>query len=366
LILIQFSLWGRNILYPRVSFAYIPAPQIKVKIAQGKSFTISAKSAYEIQAEGKSRIFYQPIQIKLNLMGISINGDIWGEKVEIKPATGSLCEVNKREYRGAIIIRKNQDILEVINKLSLEEYLYGLIKLEISPNWPLPTLCAQAIVARTYALRKLWSGETLISSDSQDQVYGGMQAEDPRGRIAVDLTRGEILTFQGAPINAVYHASSGGYLASSKEVWEEDFPYLIAKKDPFSTDSPYQNWTVEIPKGYLEWLLKRAGFQVENVSSIEVIEKDSSGRVKVLLILSKKGVQYISGRKLREVVGFDLLRSTLFEVKNRKYEFIFKGHGWGHGVGMSQWGAAKMGKMGYTTEEILQFYYPGTKIHKAY
>ena len=86
----------------------------------------------------------------------------------------------------------------------------------------------------------------------------------------------------------------------------------------------------------------------------------------MLLILHKDGSQSLSGRVLREIIGFDRLRSTRFDVEQRGNELIFRGQGWGHGVGMSQWGAAKMGEMNYTTEEILQFYYPGTEIHKVY
>lgn len=241
-----------------------------------------------------------------------------------------------------------------------------MIKLEVSPEWPLPTLCAQAIAARTYALRKLWEDNSSITNLPQHQVYGGVKAEDPRGRIAVDLTRGEILIYQGEPANAVYHASSGGHTASSKEVWGKDFPYLKAQKDPFSISSPYQNWTYKVSKTWLEKMLQRAGFRLKKIKSLKIIEKDSSHRAKLLLILSSEQSQIISGRELREIMGFDLLRSTLFEVENRKDEIIFKGHGWGHGVGMSQWGAANMGKIGYSTEQILRFYYPGCKIQKAY
>lgn len=366
LTLAQLNTWGENKLCSNASFAYTPAPSVKVKIARGKDFIVSASSFYQIKAKQKSRIFHQPVQIKPHPAGISINGEMWGEEVRIEPAAGSFCQINQKEYRGIIIIKEDEGTLEVINKLSVEKYLYGLMKLEISPGWALSTLCAQAIVARTYALRKLRKGDTLITSLSQDQVYGGVAAEDPRGRIAVDLTTGEILVYQGNPINALYHACSGGYLTSSKEVWGKDFPYLRAHKDPFSINCPYQKWTVKISTTQLKKMLQEAGFQLKKIKALKIVDKDTSSRAKVLLVSSKQRTQSISGRKLREIIGFNLLRSTLFEVKNRKDEIIFRGRGWGHGVGMSQWGAARMGKLGYSVEEILQFYYPGTEIHKAY
>ncbi|MBE0477813.1 SpoIID/LytB domain-containing protein [Candidatus Aerophobetes bacterium] len=367
LVFAQLNPWGENKLYPEACFAYLPTPHISVRIARGEDFSISATSSYLIRNNERSSILSQPTHIKPSPEGISINGKIWGENIWIEPTSGSLCKLNERRYRGAFIItQRDKSILEVINRVSLEEYLYGLIKMEISPGWPLATLLAQAIAARTYALRKLWEEDLVMSDSIQHQVYGGVEAEDPRGTIAVDLTRGEILTYEGKPINALYHASSGGYLTSSKEVWGEDFPYLQAKKDPFSIISPYQDWTLKLSGSDLEKMLQVAGFSIKKIKALTIIEKDASRRVKLLLISSEGKTSYISGRKLREIIGFNLLRSTFFEVENKKDEFIFRGHGWGHGVGMSQWGAATMGKMGYSVEEILQFYYPGCDIYRAY
>jgi len=366
LFLFQFNLWVKNTPYLKACYGYFPVPDISVKIAEDKDFTISATSPYKIKDKSKEKIFHYPVKIRPLPAGIDVEGSIWQKQITVEPMDGSFCEVNKRRYRGIILVKKSKDKLEIINTLSLEEYLYGLIKLEISPEWPLPTLCAQAIVARTYAIRKLWEDSSILTNLAQHQMYGGVEAEDARGRIAVDLTRGEILTYKGRPINSVYHACSGGYITSSKEVWGEDYPYLKAHKDPFSIHSPYDRWQVKILKSELEKILQRAGLRVRGLKSLKILKKDTSGRCKVLLISFKNGHQFISGNKLREILGFNFLRSTLFEINNKKDELIFEGKGWGHGVGMSQWGAARMGELGYSTEEILYFYYPGTGIKKIY
>ncbi len=357
---------GKTILDAGTCFARFSIPQIDVKIAEGKDFIISATGSYQIKDKKRTRIFHHPVQIEISAAGIKIDGELWQEEIRIESSGRSFCQVNGREYRGVIFVKKNKENLQVINTLSLEEYLYGLIKLEISPEWPLSTLCAQAIVARTYAIRKLWEGNSLITNLPAHQAYGGIKAEDARGRIAVDLTRGEILVYQGEPVNSVYHACSGGYTASSREVWGEDFPYLRAQPDPFSTLSPYSRWTVRISKQKLEEILQKIGLRLKGIKALKILEKDTSGRCKLLLILAENTSQIIPGKKLREIMGFNVLRSTFFQVENEKDEFVFRGKGWGHGVGMSQWGAAKMGKMGYTTEEILRFYYPETRIDKIY
>lgn len=337
-----------------------------MEIIREKSFSVSATSSYQIRNNDKERFFKGPVKVSLSPQGIVVDGELWGHSITVQGRDNSFCQVNGRKYRGAIIINKYENTLQAINKLPLEEYLYGIIKREVSPEWPLSTLCAQSIVARTYALRKLQQNDGIITSLAKDQVYGGVGAEDARGRIAVDLTRGQILTYHGKPINALYHASSGGYLTSSQHVWGKDYPCLKAKKDPFSIFSPYQNWTVKISKHKLEKLLQSVGFRLKEIGTLKVLEKDPSGRVKLLFISSKNEIRHIPGRKLRELIGPNILRSTLFEVEEKKDMFIFKGHGWGHGVGMSQWGAAKMGEMGYTTEEILKFYYPGANISITY
>jgi len=323
-----------------------------------------------VVGEKITRVFSEPVRIKLDSSGINILGQKWGEKILVEPESGSFCLINGRRYRGSILIRKKEErILEVVNQLSLEEYLYGVLKWEISPEWPLSTLCAQAIVARTYAFKKLKDNELFyyhLTGLTEDQVYGGVEAEDVRIRIAIDLTRGEILTYQGQPIESFYHACSGGYVTSSQAVWGKDYPYLKTQKDHFSYNSPYYRWMVRIPEEQLEKMLKKGGLQVEEVRGIKVVNRDKSGRVKTLIVEHRGGSEFLLGTELRRIIGFDLLRSTLFEVKKRKGVFMFSGRGWGHGVGMSQWGAKKMGEMGYTTEEILQFYYPETRIQKVY
>jgi len=109
------------------------------------------------------------------------------------------------------------------------------------------------------------------------------------------------------------------------------------------------------------------GLNIKNLKNIRILNKDISGRARTLVIECKKNRKvFISGSEFRKIIGYDLLRSTFFTIKKSKDKFTFIGKGWGHGVGMSQWGAKVMGEIGYTTDEILEFYYPGTRIKKVY
>lgn len=341
-----------------------------MKIGEGYRFYVSATSSFRIEGGRTYRFFEEPLWIKNSARGIEAAGYRWGNSVRIIPRKDSFSVLNGRRFRGTIIISKNKNTLEAINKVSLEEYLYGVLKLEISPDWPLSTLCSQAIVARTYAYRKLKTSTENKNYDltnlSDDQVYGGVEAEDPRARIAVDLTRGQILTYRGEPIEAFYHACSGGYLASSKEVWGTEYPYLVARKDPFSEESPYYSWEIRISTEELEKKLTMQGINLNKVDSIKIQQRSESGRVVRILLKNSNNREIMSGREFRKIVGFDRLKSTLFEVEKRGNEFLFQGKGWGHGVGMSQWGAKNMGDSGHTVEQILEFYYPGTNIEKVY
>ena len=227
------------------------------------------------------------------------------------------------------------------------------------------------MVARTFALNRYLergdAGETYhVRDDSLDQVYGGVDAEDPLVRIAVDLTRGEALTYRGSPIVACYHACSGGHTASADAVWGVHLPYLKAHADPSSTTSPYAVWQVRIPRQDIEARIKDAYAWVGAIQEIVPARRDTSGRVTEMEIRHSRGRMWVSGDEFRRIVGYQRLRSTRFEVVRNGSCFQFQGGGWGHGVGMSQWGAKALAEEGQSMEEILAFYYPGTRIQTCY
>jgi stage II sporulation protein D len=332
--------------------------------------------------------------------------------------------VNKKPYRGTIEILKNKKgKFNVINELNVEEYLYGVMKMEVSPLWSEETLKAQAVASRTYALSNLGKYKESgfdITSGVKDQVYGGILGEDERTNRAVDLTRGEVLTYGGNLARVIYCADAGGYTEDMEDVFGKKIPYLRSVVD-YAPDSPYKEWSLKFTEEELRNLFLKKNIYIGKIFKIVPLKFSPTKRVKTLKIIHSEGELEITGEKLRSILGYDKLKSTLFEIvqeeeKGEKHlsifenpkeiylisssgknlnnseeiyvvseksidnlrelnvagivkfpqTFIFKGKGWGHGVGMSQWGAKYLGEIGYTYKDILFYYYPGVSIEKIY
>lgn len=289
--------------------------------------------------------------------------------VRLAPTEGGRLFIGIRPYRGLLELRRTPSgRLTVINEIDLEEYLYGVLKMEVDSGWPADALRAQAVAARTlalYSLNRFASEGYDVRATTDTQVYGGVTAEDPRTTTAVDETRGEVMTYQGRPIFAAYHSDSGGYTESSEFVWGGRYPYLKGVPDPYSTGAPNHEWIVRMDLRAFEDRLRQAGRMVSDISGIDVTEVTPSGRVGTVRITGAHGVLMLKGNDLRAILGADLLRSTLFIVRlgpDEQPMVEFLGRGSGHGVGLSQWGARGMAAAGRTYKEILQYYYAGVEI----
>ena len=247
----------------------------------------------------------------------------------------------------------------VVNQVELEEYVGGVLAGEISPSWPLEALKAMAVCARTFAANKVlanFNNYYHLTSEVNDQVYRTGLWQNESFTRAVTETQGEVLTYAENLAQVYYCASSGGYTASSASVWGKDFPYLKASADPYSTEDPYTSWKLVLnPADFL-----RALHLSGTLKNIAILKRDESNRVQELKISLQDKDYKKTGRMLRDELGSNRLCSTLFEVRMENGRVIFNGRGWGHGVGLSQWGAKKMAEQGYTYDQILKFYFPGT------
>lgn len=278
--------------------------------------------------------------------------------------------INGRWYRHKlkIIPGPNRD-LRVINELPLEDYLVGLINYEISSQWPLEAVKAQAVVARSYAIfqKRNRAGELHdVESTVSDQVYGGVGEEDLRSRQAVKETKGETLFYRGSPIFAVYHACCGGKTEMPHHLWAGNFPYLKNIICNSCLDSPHFLWNHHTDSLSLAKALERKGFMNSRVMGIEVTERSESGRVLRMSIKGEKDEMDISGKEFRRLLGYDLLRSTNFWVEERDHFYSFSGLGWGHGVGLCQWGAKGMAEKGMDYRAILAHYYQDVELKRIF
>lgn len=288
-------------------------------------------------------------------------------KIRIVPKRDATIYIDRFRFRGYVDIVGTKDSkIKVINTLDIEHYLKGVLYHEISHRWPYAAMKAQAIAARTYAQYQkqvMCDKEYDLRSDVYSQVYGGRRAEKYRTNKAVDLTRGKVLTYNGEIFPAYYHATCGGVTEDASNLWKTDLPALKGVVCEFCERSKHYNWKRKLRFKDIERALIKAGFKkAEGITSIRIGSRHKSHRIKNLIIFGSSGPMSISGKDFRLALGPSVLKSNDYTIEVSRETVIFKGFGWGHGVGMCQWGAYFMARKGYSVEEILQHYYPGTEM----
>lgn len=303
----------------------------------------------------------------------------------------ALVTVNGRRYRGELSLHPTEAGVLVVNHLPLEDYLRGVVPLEIGPRavHERAAVEAQAITARSYALIRLRPAAATrydLVAGVMHQVYGGADAETPLADEAVRATRGLVLTYAGRIVDAVYHSTCGGSTAAASEVWRsDDQPFLRAVSDRVpGTDrhycdiSPRFRWTREFTRDELSALITRYLRDYAPVGpegpgtprSVDVDGRTSSGRVRSLVITTEGGRYALRGNDIRFVLrdtGGAILGSTYFSAENEMRGGVLArltllGAGFGHGVGMCQWGAIGRARAGQDFRTILGTYYPGTRV----
>ena len=305
-------------------------------------------------------------------------------------------KINKIEYGSNFYLKKDSyGSWTFIEKIKMPKYLEGVVPHEIGSNSPLNALAAQTILARTWAIanqsRFKIDGYHLCNS-VQCQVYKRKYPPSNSIKSAIKQTKGMVIKWRGKPINAVYHATNGGVSASIAEAWEVDSqPYLLNKLDgnskwrkshqvPILTPQKVQNilmdndgaygknhylfrWNKNITEEELKSYFQLAQKDIKFPVKIKIEQRGNSGRVVKLKIISliDKKILILEKGEIRKILK--KLPSTLFIIKNsspKNWEFY--GGGFGHGVGMSQAGAIEMAEKGWSVNQILNHYYPGTEI----
>lgn len=263
--------------------------------------------------------------------------------------------------------------------VDLEQYVLGVVAAEMPPTFHIEALRAQAVAARTYALYTLQHGDPLpeaptakLSTDhrsaqawvAQDDFWdrwGAVQAARYWRRLAfaVESTYGQVLTYNGEPILAVYHSSSGGHTENSENYWSGSVSYLQGRPDPYDDVSPYNNEVAVFSYAAVFEQLDVPLPVDGTMPVIRVEEEYPSGRVAAL----RAGDTVFSGRDVREALN---LRSSMFTVSVEGENVQFIQRGYGHGIGMSQYGAHGMAQQGYTYDRIVRYYYNEVELSKWY
>jgi stage II sporulation protein D len=303
-------------------------------------------------------------------------------RIEPKDASGVVW-IGDRWYRGTVYVIPNGKTLTAVNYVDLDQYLFSVLGKEMNGKFPMEALKAQAVAARSYALYEMQNvrvkgGNFDVGNDQGWQVYGGVQSETTTTQQAVAQTSGQVLIDEkGEPILAAFHSSAGGCIENVEEVWTKPLSYLRASKTPYDVGAPVYSWTVNLTPAQLN-----SRFNVGNVIGFDPVSKSSvCERVKQMKVIGDKGTQIVDGDKLRQMLG---LRSTLFAIapqyaptatadvsKNKNNPnpnkasitaFVVNGKGFGHGLGMSQWGAHNMANQGLNYQQILAHYYKNVRL----
>lgn len=333
---------------------------------------ISVKGGYKIVTLNEKEKFFEGkdlknIPIKPDKNGLVIaEGPFEIPGIKIVPETNARIFINGRLFKGPIeIFRTKNTKLLVVNYIDIEDYLLSVLPKEVSPRWHIEALKAQAITARTFAIYQIKSRKKKIydvTADAYSQMYGGITSRKWNTTRAVRLTRGQVLTYKGNTLPAYYHAACGGHTEDAGRLWNIKLLPLKGVKCPYCYRTPHYKWHLAIGLDEVENKLKEKGYSITGISSIDTDERDSSGRIRHFILGSMNSNMKIPVNDFRSTVGLKLIKSTNCWVKLRKGTVYFKGFGWGHGVGLCQWGSYTMAKRGHKAEDILKFYYPGAEI----
>jgi stage II sporulation protein D len=289
------------------------------------------------------------------------SGQIW-----VEPTGGGYVFIGDRWYRGRVLVVQSGSGLVAVNYVDLEQYLYSVLGGEMNGNWPQESLKAQAVAARSYALYQRQNASNKIydvGDTAAWQVYDGIEDESGGTQTAVNATASQVLIYNGQIIEAVFHSSAGGCTENVEDVWIQALPYLRSVPD-FDQGSPVYQWAKNFSQSELSARITGVG----NVIALTPLKTSQCGRIISMNVEGDAGKRTMKGDELRSALG---LRSTLFtvvpEVSKTKAQstpvgFQVVGRGFGHGLGMSQWGAYNLAARGANYQQILLHYYKGTTL----
>ena len=389
-------------------------PELRVLLAQVPLFSVrGAGSAGLRLRDRQGRILRefgadQPLQLRVSGGWVELTAlpqadkpsvvvagpELWLEPVAASPEEAILW-LQQRRYRGLLQVRPDATAaaLVAINRVPLESYLASVVGSEMPASWPQEALRAQAVAARTYALKARKPAAAFdLQATVASQMYKGVEAETASTQAAVAGTRGLVLTYGDSLIDAVFHSSSGGSTESSGDLWSRQLPYLVSVPD-FDHEAPVSQWRQPLDPA----LLAKAFPEVGGMNQIEILGTTATGRVRQARVLGPQGQLLLSGAQLRSRLG---LRSTWVRFEPvpaaevvalaatagptsgavaatsglavppalpplepaPARQWVAVGRGFGHGIGMSQWGALALARRGEGYQTILEHYYRGTQL----
>ncbi|EGJ28864.1 SpoIID/LytB domain-containing protein [Moorena sp. SIO3A5] len=355
--------WWLSFLVWMVLIAPVQAAlELRVAVEQGVKQVTLGSSTTAIVRDGTGQAVgnlnaMAGMTAETNGSGIKL-GQWQGKSLWIEPKDNGYVWIGDRWYRGRTRLVSSDNKLTAVNHVDLEHYLYSVIGAEMSPSWPIEALKAQAVAARSYVLHQRSKSKSDIYDvgDTQRwQVYKGLNSETVTTHQAVNATAGQIMTYGNKVILAVFHAASGGHTENVEDIWwSEPIPYLQGVPD-YDQGTPVYQWTKTFSASQLSQKIPGVG----NIIAMTPVERTPRGRVITLKVEGSRNTKTIKGKELRKILG---LKSRLFTVSKTENGFQFNGRGYGHGLGLSQWGAYNLSRRGLNYLQILSHYYSSAQL----
>ncbi len=368
---------------PGIRFKEEPVIRILLK-SNVPEITISSDFNIKIKTGNNNGIIKGPINISFNpLKVITSKGPLLNPSfpVFISPDNGNLY-LDGLAYPGVLKITNKSNIF-VINYISIEEYLKGVLPFEMGrlPMNQIEALKAQAVAARSYAMaNRKPKSEYDILPTIYDQVYGGIEKKDKVINQAIESTRGIVGLYNGKIINAKYSSTCGGITEDNENIWRgERVSYLRSVRDsgwdgePFCRFSPSYQWERSYRKDQFFEVVKKQirelfGQNPKEIRWINIAQRTRTNRVHTIEIQTDIGKFYLDKDQIRRLFADfrGSIKSLMFRIKVKGNSIIISGRGYGHGVGMCQYGAMEMAKENFNYQQILHHYYTGIRLAKLW
>ncbi len=305
----------------------------------------------------------KPITVRFAGKGLNIAGTpLPVRSVHVKSSSNEMS-VNGKTYPGSLRIHRREGGLLVVNSVDLDTYLKGVVASEMPASWPEEALKAQAVVSRSFVLfHALRNSEKDYDIGSKTQVYNP-DKRDARTDKAVDATRKTVLFYKGKLLLSFFSTSCGGFTEYAANVWQSEGEFPPSVRCPFCREAEGFRWRARMTSNQLRRRLRATG--ITGARGIAVHRKSASGgRVTALKIKCDDGDNIIRINRFRMALGPNVIKSGFFEIEVEGEHVVFRGRGWGHGVGMCQRGAKVLAERGKSFKSILHHYFPGARTKK--
>lgn len=336
----------------------------------GKNYlNISPNENYEIYVGQKLKgEILKGQKYKFGIYGARIvvsKQKVYDEEIYLKAkGIDAICEINNKKYRGNFFISVCKNKFSVVNHIELEKYICGVVSSEMPISFPMEALKAQAVLARTYVIKKISNSHVYDVDDTvKYQVYSGLEKETKEGNEATFSTLGEVIFYKDKIADVFYHSTCGGHTDSSKAVWGNFLDYVVGIRCNYCKSSPHYNWKKFISFETIKSVLNKNNYDFNRIKKIKIKSFSKAGRTRELTILTDKGSFDIFSSKFRNMFD-NLLKSSNFRIIDKSDGVLLEGRGYGHAVGMCQYGANGLAEKGYSYKKIIKYYFQGVKIDK--